>query len=111
MIRRVAFEAVKGFDERYFLFCEDTDLCKRLGLAGWEIWYSPEATVNHHIGESEMASSINTLFQRHRSMWIYSMTFHQGSFLKNIITLLGVSSRFLFYTTLYFSKKIMKFLH
>ena len=32
-----AFAAVKGFDERYFMYCEDTDICLRLQLAGWSL--------------------------------------------------------------------------
>lgn len=48
--RREALEAIGGFDdERFFLYCEDMDLCARLAAAGWRSRYVPEATV-HHIG-------------------------------------------------------------
>jgi N-acetylglucosaminyl-diphospho-decaprenol L-rhamnosyltransferase len=46
-IRREAFIAVGGFDEGYFLYAEEVDLCYRLRAAGWEIHYAPVATVLH----------------------------------------------------------------
>lgn len=109
MVKREAFEAIGGFDEGYFLFCEDTDLCKRLWLAGWEVWYTPDATVQHHIGESEMASSMKMLYRRHQSIWRYSMTFHRGFFLKNFVTWCGIWTRFSLYALIFFLRKIMKF--
>ena len=42
-----AFRAVGGFDERYFLYYEDVDLCRRLRRAGWPVIYDPGATVIH----------------------------------------------------------------
>jgi len=52
MVRREAFKAVGGFDEGYFMYFEDTDLCERLGRAGWDIVYAPSATVVHHGGHA-----------------------------------------------------------
>ncbi|MEA2562774.1 MAG: hypothetical protein QOH06_4278 [Acidobacteriota bacterium] len=51
-IRREAFAAVGGFDESYFMYAEELDLCYRLHGAGWEIHYTPEATVVHVEGAS-----------------------------------------------------------
>jgi N-acetylglucosaminyl-diphospho-decaprenol L-rhamnosyltransferase len=52
MVRRDAFESVGGFDEGYFMYFEDTDLCERLARAGWDIVYAPSATVVHHGGHA-----------------------------------------------------------
>jgi len=52
MVRREAFESVGGFDEGYFMYFEDTDLCERLARAGWDIVYAPSATVVHHGGHA-----------------------------------------------------------
>ncbi|MCC6476879.1 glycosyltransferase family 2 protein [bacterium] len=54
MIRREDFMRVGGFDEDYFLFGEDIDLCYRLAKAGREIWYVPSAHMTH-IGGASMA--------------------------------------------------------
>jgi GT2 family glycosyltransferase len=51
-IRREAFEAVGGFDERFFLFSEETDLCKRVQDAGWEAHVEPRITIIHHAGKA-----------------------------------------------------------
>jgi N-acetylglucosaminyl-diphospho-decaprenol L-rhamnosyltransferase len=51
-IRRDAFNSVGGFDEGYFLYQEEVDLCYRLRAAGWEIHYAPVATVLHVGGAS-----------------------------------------------------------
>ena len=47
LIRRDAFEAVQGFDERFFLYCEDMDVCVRLQLAQYRIDYAHEIEVIH----------------------------------------------------------------
>ncbi len=53
LVRRSAFDAVGGFDERFFLYMEDVDLCRRLREAGWTIRYEPSAVVRHAIGGSQ----------------------------------------------------------
>ncbi|MGH7895628.1 MAG: glycosyltransferase family 2 protein [Candidatus Binatia bacterium] len=53
LVRREALAAVSGFDEDYFLYAEETDLCYRLRLAGWRTWYQPAAQVLH-IGEASL---------------------------------------------------------
>ncbi len=47
LAKRAAFESVGGFDERYFLYYEDVDLCRRMRLKGWDIRVAPSATVVH----------------------------------------------------------------
>ena len=46
-IRREAFEAVGGFDESFFMYCEETDLCYRLKSVDWQVHFVPTATVMH----------------------------------------------------------------
>jgi N-acetylglucosaminyl-diphospho-decaprenol L-rhamnosyltransferase len=46
-IRRSAFEAVGGFDERYFMYWEEVDLCRRMAAAGFQTHYAPVTTVVH----------------------------------------------------------------
>ena len=50
-VRREAFEAVGGFDQRFFLFSEETDLCKRVQDAGWEAYLEPGIAFVHHAGK------------------------------------------------------------
>lgn len=47
LVRRDAFDAVGGMDEGYFLYVEDTDLCKRWRDRGLEVWMDPSVKVLH----------------------------------------------------------------
>jgi GT2 family glycosyltransferase/glycosyltransferase involved in cell wall biosynthesis len=46
-VRRTVYEALGGFDERYFMFFEDVDLGWRINLAGHAVWYEPASRVFH----------------------------------------------------------------
>ena len=46
-IRRQPFELVDGFDESFFMYWEEVDLCRRLGNAGFEVRFAPVTTVQH----------------------------------------------------------------
>lgn len=52
LIRRDAFLAVGGFDDRFFAYCEDSDLSWRLWLAGYQLRYTPGAIARHVYGGS-----------------------------------------------------------
>lgn len=59
MVRREAFESVGMFDENFFLFFEEHDLLRRIKKKGWEIYYLPDAEIQHYFEESVRNSSIN----------------------------------------------------
>lgn len=46
VLRTQAFASLGGFDERYFMYCEDCDICLRLQLAGWQIRSAPVSVVH-----------------------------------------------------------------
>jgi N-acetylglucosaminyl-diphospho-decaprenol L-rhamnosyltransferase len=52
MVRREAAATVGLFDERFFMYSEEVDLCRRIRAAGWRIVYLPSAVVVHHEGQS-----------------------------------------------------------
>lgn len=52
LLRRLPNGSPPLFDEGYFLYCEDTDLCYRLRLAGGRIFYVHDAVFIHHLGAS-----------------------------------------------------------
>jgi len=52
LLRRKAVEEVGYFDENFFLYYEDVDLCTRLWQAGWLVYYLPTVVVIHHRGAS-----------------------------------------------------------
>jgi N-acetylglucosaminyl-diphospho-decaprenol L-rhamnosyltransferase len=80
-----AFRAVDGFDERYFMYCEDFDLCARLRLAGWDIEVVEDAVVVHdaqrasHRSRRHLAWHVESLFR----MWTSSTFWRYRRLLKD----------------------------
>ena len=68
LLRREAFEGVGGFDEDYFMYVEDVDLCWRMHEAGWSVHYEPGAGVIHAIGGSSEARPLRMIAAHHRSL-------------------------------------------
>lgn len=58
LIRRRALEELGGFDPRFFLYYEETDLCRRALEAGWELWAVGEAVGRHTLAASSDADSV-----------------------------------------------------
>lgn len=52
LFRREVYEELGGFDQRYFLYYEDVDLCARLRLRGYQVALCPAAKVVHHAHRS-----------------------------------------------------------
>jgi GT2 family glycosyltransferase len=47
LVRRAAFDDVGPMDERFFLYCEETDYCLRVHRAGWDVVHLPQMTILH----------------------------------------------------------------
>jgi N-acetylglucosaminyl-diphospho-decaprenol L-rhamnosyltransferase len=58
LVRRSLLEALGGWDDGFFLYCEDMDLCARIWAAGAEIAYEPSATAQHRGGASAPRPSL-----------------------------------------------------
>lgn len=66
-VRRQAWEELGGFDESYFMYAEDMDLCWRAGHAGWAVLHHPDAIVTHVQGVSTSAHPYAMALAHHRS--------------------------------------------
>jgi len=71
MIRRAAFDAVSGFDERFFLYEEDADLCRRVRAAGWRVVFTPAAEARHALGRSMARAPERARLEYDRSHLLY----------------------------------------
>lgn len=67
-VHRDAFSGVRGFDERYHLYCEDVDLCARLRLEGWTLCLANQARVVHH-AQRASGRSLRHLGWHLASLW------------------------------------------
>jgi N-acetylglucosaminyl-diphospho-decaprenol L-rhamnosyltransferase len=61
LARREAIESAGYLDERYFVYSEETDLCRRIKTAGWEVRHVPSMTILHHDGKAGVKPSIVSL--------------------------------------------------
>jgi N-acetylglucosaminyl-diphospho-decaprenol L-rhamnosyltransferase len=77
MLRREVLEDIGLFDETYFLYFEETDLCIRAHRAGWETWYLPESSVAH-VGS--VSTGYQDLEKRTPRYWFDSRRYY---YLKN----------------------------
>ena len=78
LLRREAFAAVGGFDDGYFMYFEDTDLCERLARAGWQVVYAPSATVVHQGGHATSQNLEQMSLAHHRSAYRYLSARYAG---------------------------------
>lgn len=92
-MRASVFNRLNGFDEYYFLYCEDVDLCKRAIQSGILTRYCHEVKVVHAIGGSSRQMLIRALLYRHHSVWKYYRRFH-GSVFTHIPVAIALSCRF-----------------
>ena len=75
LLQRRALDEVGLFDEGYFMYVEDVDLCTRLRRAGWQVLFSPEVEVVHEIGVSTRGQRGRMAFQHSRSVYRYFSKF------------------------------------
>jgi N-acetylglucosaminyl-diphospho-decaprenol L-rhamnosyltransferase len=66
-VRRSAWEAVGGFDDGYFMYAEDMDVCLRIARAGWRIVFDGGAEVWHTVGGSTRHRPYRKVVDHHRS--------------------------------------------
>ena len=71
MARRSVLEAVGGFDEGFFLYEEDADLCRRVRAAGWSVVFTPLAVVRHRLGQSMGKAATRARAEYDRSHVLY----------------------------------------
>jgi GT2 family glycosyltransferase len=69
IVRRTAFDALRGLDEGFFLYWEDADFCRRAILAGWRVVYLPIEGTVHTGGASSRHATDAALTAFHRSVY------------------------------------------
>jgi N-acetylglucosaminyl-diphospho-decaprenol L-rhamnosyltransferase len=78
LARRRALEELHGFDESYFMYAEDTDLCWRARRAGWGVAFVPGAVITHLQGLSTDRRPYRMLAAHHRSVFLFAARTERG---------------------------------
>jgi N-acetylglucosaminyl-diphospho-decaprenol L-rhamnosyltransferase len=78
LARRFALGALGGFDEAYFMYAEDADLCWRAWRAGYSVVYEPRAVVTHVQGVSAGRHPYRMIVAHHRSLLRFAARTSRG---------------------------------
>jgi len=106
LIRREVIESVGLLEEKFFMYSEDVDLCYRAKVNGWRVVYYSFSEVIHYIGKSSEKKPFLSIFERHKSMYIYYKKHYSREILfLDLITLSAIILRALFKSILYCLKK------
>ena len=69
VVRKKAIAQIGMLDERFFMYWEDTDWCRRMWAAGWKVVYFPEAVVYHYVGGSSEKRVTRSVLEFHKSVY------------------------------------------
>ncbi len=95
IVRRKAVKDIGLMDERFFMYWEDADWCRRMWNAGWKVVYNPCFAIRHYIGGSSSKSIVRSVFSFHRSTYKFFKKYNQASpFLLHLLILCILSFRF-----------------
>lgn len=74
MYRRAMIEEIGGFEERFFMYCEDVDLNWRAQLAGWKCIYVPDAVVYHHLSATG-GGKLASYYVGRNTLWVIARNY------------------------------------
>jgi GT2 family glycosyltransferase len=95
-LRRETFDALGGYDERFFFFVEDVDYCRRLADAGWEVWFEPRAEFMHIWGGSWTQRPLKFLALHQINLYRYFRKHRRGAWvLATPFVVAGLTLRFM----------------
>lgn len=94
LMRKDALDEIGLFDEAYWMYGEDLDLCARLKLRGWRVVYDGRVTAYHLKGGSAGTRSLRLNYEFHKSMARYFGTYNKGGPLSNVAVRSAIWAKF-----------------
>lgn len=95
ILRREAIMEVGIFDEDYFIFVEDTDLCYRMRKKGWKVYFISNAVVFHHLGVTREHFWKTTVLNHNLGMFKFFKKHYKLNLFTNLVLSIGLSLRLL----------------
>jgi len=102
LTRRDLWRRLGGLDEKFFMYCEDVDYCRRVRMHGYAVAYAPAGTVLHYEGAGKIWAGETTLMRTSRSYLLY-VSKHFGGGLRMAVGL-GLGSVFLARSACYWAR-------
>lgn len=83
LLRRAALDSVGYFDDRFFLYFEDLDWCRRCLDAGWQVWYVASVELVHYHAQSSaegpaLTALLNPSARHHLTSWLRYLAKYWG---------------------------------
>ncbi len=94
LIRREAIDAVGAFDERYPMFFNDVDWCRRAYDAGWHLLYTPDVVAFHRGGASTRQRKVRMIWMSHIAYLRYLRQYESHGFWRQLALWISVSAMF-----------------
>ncbi|MGH1363086.1 MAG: glycosyltransferase [Calditrichia bacterium] len=101
MVKKAVLDEIGYFDERFFMYCEDIDLCHRINEAGHTIYYVPTTQIIHYKGESTKKNNVDYVVTFNKALYqFFDKYYAQGSiFLFRWLIVIGIVLRGVFIYT------------
>ncbi len=95
------------FDETFFMYGEDLDLCWRVKEAGYKVWYYPKTSITHYKGSSSRKTPFKALKWFHDAMWIFYKKHYAAKypFFLSWLVYLGIYARMILLVVINYFKK------
>lgn len=88
-VNRNVYARVKGFDEDYFMYGEDMDICYRIQKLGLRNYYFPGTSILHFKGQSSCTRRVRSFIEFYQAMLIFARK-HRNYHLPTIIIAIGI---------------------
>jgi len=91
-MRKGLFDQIGGFDEQFFMYGEDLDLCRQVYEKGYEVWYNPETQIIHYKGTSSAKRIFYSQLAFYQAMVLFSRKYSKSheAFLPGWLVLIGI---------------------
>jgi GT2 family glycosyltransferase/lipopolysaccharide/colanic/teichoic acid biosynthesis glycosyltransferase len=95
MMKKEVLDQVGLFDEQFFMYCEDIDLCHRITQAGFKIYYFPETQIIHYKGESTKKDNLDYVKTFNKSLYQFFQKYYASKsiFLFRWLVMIGIFLR------------------
>jgi GT2 family glycosyltransferase len=97
-MRRVVFKEIDGFDEAFFMYGEDLDLCAKVKQNGYKVWYHPETRIIHFKAQSSRKQSLRSRVAFYEAMILFSRKYRNsyGAYFPDWLITFGIGVQAVF---------------